>query len=380
MTGRDKILAALSEEGSEQTPVLIPYEGIFYRDHWEELFTYPWWYQFEPDPEKQAMWRSEAVKLLDVDWYQVQPSLPVSQRTGLSAEISANGDVVRFVNHQTNVCISNEKPHIGGDTVMRPDPDVDIEDAEAVMALIPEGASFDAKSYLYEGRSDLASLLNHGIGSQAVPVRHVSSACGRCVRTIGFNNFMMFAALNPEKLGKVIEYYFEQHTLPQIMEAEALGAKVVFIAETFSEMLPHELYKKANLPVLRRMFEEIRSRGMKSMMYYCGNPKGKLEYILDAAPDALALEEGKKGFTNDMLEISGLVNGRCALVGNIDSYGILERGIEEELRNEIRRQLLVKKRNGGRFLLSIGSPVTPGTTVERVRLYTKLAREYGGRW
>ena len=36
------------------------------------------------------------------------------------------------------------------------------------------------------------------------------------------------------------------------------------------------------------------------------------------------------------------------------------------------------RKNGGRFVMSLGSPVTPETPVARVRLYTDLVHELGG--
>jgi uroporphyrinogen-III decarboxylase len=47
------------------------------------------------------------------------------------------------------------------------------------------------------------------------------------------------------------------------------------------------------------------------------------------------------------------------------------------LRAEIARQIAAGRRNGGRFVLSLGSPVTPGTPMERVRRYCDLAHELG---
>ena len=48
-------------------------------------------------------------------------------------------------------------------------------------------------------------------------------------------------------------------------------------------------------------------------------------------------------------------------------------------RAEIVRQIQAGRRNGSRFVMSIGSPVTPGTPPERVRLYCDLAHELGAR-
>jgi uroporphyrinogen-III decarboxylase len=65
------------------------------------------------------------------------------------------------------------------------------------------------------------------------------------------------------------------------------------------------------------------------------------------------------------------------VLGNLDSIGVLENGSEAGLRAEIGRQLRAGRRNGSRFILSTGSPVTPRTPVSRVRRYCEMARELG---
>ncbi len=73
------------------------------------------------------------------------------------------------------------------------------------------------------------------------------------------------------------------------------------------------------------------------------------------------------------------VGGRCAVLGNLDAIGVLEQGSEAEVRAEIARQIRAGRRNKSRFIASVGSPVTPGTPPERVRLYCDLAHELGRR-
>ena len=61
MTGRAKIEAALSPEGTAEIPAVLCYEGIYIRDHWAQLTTVPWWHQESPDLEQQLGWRREVI-------------------------------------------------------------------------------------------------------------------------------------------------------------------------------------------------------------------------------------------------------------------------------------------------------------------------------
>jgi uroporphyrinogen-III decarboxylase len=61
----------------------------------------------------------------------------------------------------------------------------------------------------------------------------------------------------------------------------------------------------------------------------------------------------------------------------LDAYNVLEMGSEGMLEFEIKRQMNAAKKNAGRFIMSIGSPVTPDTPVSRVRLYCDMVRRNG---
>ena len=59
MTGREKIEAAFSKEGTPQIAAVMCYEDLYIRDHWDQLTDCPWWYQHVPDLELQMKWRRD---------------------------------------------------------------------------------------------------------------------------------------------------------------------------------------------------------------------------------------------------------------------------------------------------------------------------------
>jgi uroporphyrinogen-III decarboxylase len=125
------------------------------------------------------------------------------------------------------------------------------------------------------------------------------------------------------------------------------------------------------------LVEEIRAAGMKSIYYYCGDPTGKWDHLLSVGADALSLEESKKGWEIDIEDVVDRVGGRCTLLGNLDAMGLLQDGDDEELRAGVDRQVAEGRRNGSRFIASTGSPITPPTSVTRVRRYCDLVHELG---
>jgi uroporphyrinogen-III decarboxylase len=97
---------------------------------------------------------------------------------------------------------------------------------------------------------------------------------------------------------------------------------------------------------------------------------------MDTGADALALEESKKHFTIDIADVAELVDGRMALFGNVDAIGLMESSSDADLQAEIARQCEAGVRNGRRFVLCTGSPITPRTPLARVRTYTDMAHAW----
>jgi uroporphyrinogen-III decarboxylase len=168
-----------------------------------------------------------------------------------------------------------------------------------------------------------------------------------------------------------------RHRIAHIHALAAMGMEAVWIEECCTDQISPKNFAAVNVPVLRECVDEIRRCGMKSIYYFCGNSMDRLDLLLSVGADGLHFEESKKGFVIELEQLVKKIQGRCTLFGNLDSIGVLQDGTEEALRSEVRRQITVGRQNGNRFVMSTGSPITPGTPVERVRLYTDLVREFG---
>ena len=170
---------------------------------------------------------------------------------------------------------------------------------------------------------------------------------------------------------------FLARSLYSVHAAAALGAAGIWIEECMTDMISPSAFASLSVPFVRPLVEEIRAVGLGSIYYFCGDPAGKWEQLISVGADALALEESKKGFAIDIEDVVQTVRGRCTVLGNLDAINILPNASEEQLRAEISRQIAAGRINGGRFIMSLGSPVTPGTSVQRVRLYCDLVHKLG---
>ena len=376
MNGIEKLDAAFLKEGSRELPVVICYEGIYIRDHVKQLTSLPWWYAHETDIEKQIDWHGGIAKNIGQDWFAIPGFYSRDERKYL--KIKTRSDGVYRVNTKTCEEFKLREPIIGGENYSGLDTAKGPKNEEEAEAMFRGGFDGETEDIIESGRADLARELINGACSGLSPVRSVSTPLYNCVYHWGFSNFMVTIVDNPGLLTYVCDIIIEKIERG-ISDIKKMGAEIIWIEECFLDMINPEMYKKYNLPYVRRITDAIRGAGMKSVYYHCGDPKGKMDLILDAGADAVSFEESKKGFEIEIEKIVEYVDGRCAVFGNLDAINFLPRCTESELRGEIERFVRAGRKNKSRFVMSIGSPVTPGTTAEKVRLYCETAREIGSR-
>lgn len=378
MTGRQKIEAAFSKDGTREIPAVICYDGIYIRDHWQGLTSYPWWYQQVPDIERQMLWRREVIAKTGQHWFRLPFSYSREDRQNLSIEVRSEGvfRIDRLIGKEERLT----EPQIGGwSTSGEPQsirPPALARTPDQIDELIPVPPDFDPNEIATDGRTDLASQLLKEFGDDLYPICHVSSPLWRCYDLWGFEGMMIMIATRPDLVEHACRRFLTL-SIREVREAAVLGAAGIWIEECLTDMINPKAFASLNVPFLVQLVEEIRAVGLKSIYYFCGNPRGKWEHLISVGADALALEESKKGFVVDIEDVVARVQGRCTVLGNLDAVGILQDGTEEQLRAEISRQVAAGRRNDDRFIMSLGSPITPATSVKRVRLYCELVHELG---
>ncbi|MCC7355424.1 MAG: hypothetical protein IT330_16915 [Anaerolineae bacterium] len=378
MTGRQNVAAAFSQDGSREIPVVICYEGIYIRDHWDQLTSCPWWYQQSPGIAQQLAWRRDVFAKTGHDWFEL-PRFHASQDwRNLSLKVRPDG--VYHVDKRTGAERKLSRPQIGGWSeeakVQSVHPEHLADTPDEIDRLIPSPDGFAAGQVLTGSKNDLASAILKEFGETMFPIIHVNAPLWNTYSLWGFEGMMNMIGERPD----LVEYACQRNltlALRAVREAAALGAAGIWIEDCLTDLISPRKFATFNVRFLKPLVEEIRAAGMVSIHYFCGDPAGKWDHLWDVDADALSLEESKKGFAIEIDAVVERVRGRRTVLGNLDAVKVLPYATEEELRTEIARQIAAGRRNGSRFIMSIGSPVTPGTPVERVRLYCDLVRELG---
>ena len=380
MTGREKIEAAFSAQGTPEIPAVICYEGIYIRDHWSQLTSAPWWYAQSPDISQQLAWHRDAITATGQDWFAIPTSYSRQLRDDMCLEVRPEG--VFRVNRKSGREERLEEPQEAGWSrgleIESVHPEHWAGSASEIDKLLPDVPRFDRESYLSSGGADLAKALLAGPAQDLFPLSHVGTPLWHTYTLWGFEGMMTMVATRPDLVKYACERLLEL-SLRGVRAAAAVGARGIWLEECLTDMVSPTVFAEINVPLIQRLVGEIRSLGMKSIYYYCGNPHDRWDLLLECGADALALEESKKGWEIDIADVVERVDGKCAILGNLDAIDLLENGSDDDLRKEVNRQIEAGRRNGSRFIMSIGSPVTPGTGVQRVRRYCDLVHELGCR-
>jgi len=377
-TGLQRMEAAFSADGADELPAVLCYEGVFIRDHWSRITRRPWWYLHSPDLDHQVEWISDYLRRVDIDWRQVTSFYSREDREAMRIETA--GEQVLLIDDRTGERRPLQPPTVSDSgraaTAQSYRPEAWIDTYDGVDEAIGEPEPFDAGAFADSGRADLARRLLAGPAADRLPVSHAGAPFWRCYRLWGFEGLMRQTADDPDLVAHACRRHLA-HVVAKVRQAAAVGARAIWIEECFTDMISPDAFAAINLPVIRRLIDEIRAAGMWSIYYYCGDPWAKLDLLVAAGADALAFEEGKKDFEIDIHRVVDRVGGRCVVFGNLDAVGVLDGGDDALLREAISRQVDAGRRAKGRFVLSLGSPVTPGTPVSRIQRYSELCRELG---
>lgn len=98
MTGKEKMLAVMVGKSTE-FPVVIPYLGIFLRDHFEDVTDVPWWAVRTGDIEANLQVTRDLQEKLALDW--VPARIGHSRQWRENHEVSRRGDRAFIVNKVT---------------------------------------------------------------------------------------------------------------------------------------------------------------------------------------------------------------------------------------------------------------------------------------
>jgi len=370
MTSREKIFAAMTDGLRANFPVVIPYVGIFLRDHWDQVTDQPWWTIHAWDIPARLRVEEDLQRKLDLDW--VPCGMCPSREWRENHRVETLGDRVFLVD-----TLNGERKEVRREPISGTHSPLDKEPLIKSLEDVNKQVVVTKEEILTQsGRLDYARAIVERFGSEKFSFASVGTPFWSALSAyFGFKGMITSLFRKPQ----LVEYVLEKITASTVEELRAYaraGVDGIWIEECLgsADVISLAQFGRFTLPYVKELISEIRRLRLKSIYYPCGDVRDRLEPMIEAGPDCISLEESKKGFEIDIAWVNRVVAGRTCIFGNLDAVGILQNGTRTELEKEIRRQLKVG-REFGRFIMSLGSPVTPGTTLSRVREYVKIVRQ-----
>lgn len=374
MTSRERVLAALEGKPVDRTPVTVPYATLYQEDHFGELTGRPgwqWgrWLNSPPDEycrvfqEIHAKAPFEMVQPHGAPSAEERENVEFVERGGQGWRHDRRDDswspMATVSGHARDYRASEEQRVFSkkdADELMRP---------HHARERIASGAIDYVKAVSGRMRHERFILSGGVIGTMFSVQPYV-----------GETAMLAMMVEDPELFdyagGKAMESSIEQ-----IRALASGGGDAIFIDETLasSDAISPAHYEKFCLPRTRELVNEIHRMDHKAMVFFFGGVSDRLDLIAATGADAVVVEASMKGYVNDVVAIAKRIGDRMCVLGNVDPLSTLEKGSDEELEAEMKRQAGARRHARG-YIASTGSPITPRTPLSRVRRFLDLGAKY----
>lgn len=241
---------------------------------------------------------------------------------------------------------------------------------EAIEAEVP---IHRADTLLSDGTMDLVRFLLDRMGDETFVYGKMGTPFWKCYPHLGFYGLMTLPRQQPGLMHRLLERM--TRSLRALAQAYArVGVHGVFLEEclTSADLISPRMYDTLVVPYDQMVLDTFTERKTATILYVCGDIMSRLPQLAELAPTALAIEESKKGFDNNLEEVAAAVGHKLVLLGNLDATRIAEwdsTTLMERLESQLRGC-----RSAKGFVVSMGSPFPLDTRVEKVAALIAAAR------
>jgi len=170
---------------------------------------------------------------------------------------------------------------------------------------------------------------------------------------------------DPETVGRAMDIITDC-ALEFITDQVKAGAHCIGVGDAFTSQIGPDLYRQFAFEREKRMVDHIHSLGAKAKLHICGNTSDILPDMIATGADIIDVDHLVPSFTPFM----GRLAPTQVFSGKADPVSVIQDGTPQQIEAAVRRDLQEAK---GRCIVSAGCEITPGTTVENMRLFRKMA-------
>jgi len=374
MTGKERIHAALEGKPVDRMPVTALYNQLYHLDHFEELTgrPQPWLSQWlHASPEEHFDTYRMIVEKAPFEILQPQGAPPREVRENVEI-VEKDGELFRH-DKKSDTCTridgSTRSGHATDDYANETQYVFDKKDAAEKVKITKAEALIASGVYDYVE----AAVANLG-RDHFVLAGGVVGMLYPCSNYVGLTNLFAMLIEQPD----LVEYMCRrmlENNIEIIRAMASSGADGIYIDDAMAtnDMISVAHYERFCLPYMKEMVREVQSLGRKAIIIYFGGIDDRLQQIASIGADGLSMETSMKGYVNDIGEVARSIGNRVSLFGNIDPVNMLQNGTDAQLEAAMKLQAKAGATARG-FIMCTGSPITPGTRLERVRRFIELGQ------
>ena len=358
MTGRERILKALSIEKPDRVPLFIhginegPIMGI--GKHFTEDLPEGKQFQEMTDSEKGKLMETllQLLEVYHIDGYTCLPIGPGTEFSGAQPLVDDWG--VGFTRSPFGI----------------PIPDVHPISTESDLA------RFRPPSPKRE-QLILVDLLKGRFNGRKAVFWMMRGAFVRSWRLMGMTNWMMAVYRNPDLVHRVARVVTD-YSLEQLEMLGEVGLDVLIVEDDIADknttLISPEHFTEFINPYNREMLDRAHEMGMKVVRHSDGNLWPIMDLLLESGYDGLNPLEPQAGMT--LRKVKDYCGDRLCLLGNIDCQELLPNGSPEQVRDAV-KQAVEDAGAGGGLIICSSNTLHPGVNPENCIAMFEATREFG---
>jgi hypothetical protein len=184
---------------------------------------------------------------------------------------------------------------------------------------------------------------------------------------------LIMLKLDPDRAKRLIDDSLPRR-LEEVQAWKEVGVDGLWLGQWMcsADLISEAHYLQFIYEADRALVEAVKDAGLIPIYHFCGDVHPRLKHLRNLKPVMFGVEEPKKGFDIQVSRVREEMGPDVCLLGNVDAYGVVERGTPEAWAAEVERQIT----GGGprHFVVSIGSPITHDTPPEQLRDFIQTAR------
>jgi uroporphyrinogen decarboxylase len=212
------------------------------------------------------------------------------------------------------------------------------------------------------------------------PVYGSMTECSECMtRLIGPQNHLMWIALEPQRMGAVLErvgqFYLDCAKAAIDAASPWLDGFVIWgdVAYKKSTFMRPDYWREHYKPWVKAIADYAHAKGLDVIYHGCGNVHSIFQDYIDVGIDAYNPLEVKAGM--DVIDLRRRYGHTMGFCGNSDMQ-VWETSDRQAIRREVLRKLNAAR--GGGYIFQSDHSVSSSVSGHTYDTIVKLVREYGG--